>query len=131
MFRLMKTMCDFWIKEPPYLRFATTLPFVEEHFISGDSPVLIVHFFDNPVWVPTAPPKQHIGQVTEIFTSPRYEVSLPLSPYVFVTLHRRVGPAPPPLPETMDPTTVRTFNNLIRGQSKVFTIARDKESLSQ
>jgi hypothetical protein len=130
MFRLMKTMCDFWIKNPPYLRFFTTLPFVEEHFIAGDSPVLIFQVYDNPVWVPTAEPKQQIGQVTDIFSSLKYEVSLPLSPYVAVTVHRRIGPAPHSFPQTMEPPMVRRFNSLLRGQSRIFTIARDKESLN-
>lgn len=130
MLRQTKTMCDFWVKNPPYLRFFTTLPFVEERFIAGDSPVIILQFWDNPVWMPTDEPKLRITDLTDILTHPKYEISLPLSPYVAVTVHPRVGPAPSLLPDTMEPPMVRRFNKMIRNQSRIFILARDKESLN-
>ena len=130
MFRLMRAMCDHWGKNPPYLKFVTTLPFVGEHFITGDSPVLILQIYDNAVWVPVAEPKRRISQLSDILNSPKYEFTLPLSPYVAVAAHPRIGPAPSPRPETVELSQVRKSNSMLRGQSRIFTIARDKDSLN-
>jgi hypothetical protein len=122
-------MCSHWGKNPPYLKFVTMLPIVGEHFITGDSPVLILQIYDNAVWVPVADPKLRITQLSDILNSPKYEITLPLSPYVAVVAYPRIGPAPWSRPERVEPSQVRKSNNLLRGQSKIFTIARDKESL--
>jgi hypothetical protein len=129
MFRLMRAMCDHWGKNPPYLKFVTTLPFVGEHFITGDSPVLILQIYDNAVWAPVIDPELRITQLSDILNSPKHEITLPLSPYVAVVAYPRIGPAPSSRPQTVEPSQVRKSNNLLRGQSKIFTIARDKESL--
>ena len=73
--------------------------------------------------------KLRITQLSDILNSPKYEIMLPLSPYVAVVAYPRIGPAPSSRPQTVEPSQVRKPNNLLRGQSKIFTIARDKESL--
>ncbi len=125
----MWTMTDFWIKNPPTLRFYTSLPHVSERFITGDSPVLVIQINNNPIWVPTYSPNLSITDLPEILKNPRHSFWVSLSPYVCVAIHAHGDGEPHLPPATLDPQRVRRFNDFIRGQSESFVLARDKESL--
>ena len=130
MLRQMWTIGDVWRKNPPSLRFFTTLPYVGGHLISGDHPVVVMQLRDNPVWIPTDEPKQGITPLNEILTTPNWGFFLPLTPYICVWVQPRYGGFTPPTLERLEPPEVRMLNALIRGQSKLFLLARDLESLN-
>jgi Protein of unknown function (DUF4238) len=130
MMRQMWTMADIWLKNPPKLRFFTTLPYIGERFISGDHPVVVIHVRDNPVWVPTDDPKAEITQLSDLLTTPNCGFWVPLSPYICVSVQPQDGVKTFLPPEPLEPPQVRMFNQLLRGQSRHFILARDKESLN-
>ena len=130
MLRQMHTMADLWLKHPPTLRFFTSLPYIGEHFIAGDHPVLVIQVRDNPVWIPTDEPKAQITQLNDILTGPNYGFWLPLSPYVCVSIQPKSDTRSYLPPEPLDPRQVRQMNQLLRDQCKKFILARDKHSLN-
>lgn len=130
MLRQMWTIGDVWRKNPPSLRFFTTLPYVGEHLISGDHPVLVIQVRENPVWTPTDDPKQGITQLNEILSTPNWGFFIPLTPYVCVWVQPKYRASARSTLERLEPPQVRTLNGLIRSQSKLFLLARDLESLN-
>jgi hypothetical protein len=130
MLRKMWTIMDFWIKNPPKVYFYTSLPYVGERYITGDSPVLIILMNDNPVWVPTNIPTLGITDVAEILKNPKYGFLVTLSPYVCVSIHGRAGGEAHLPPQSVEQRDVRFLNDLIRGQCEMFTLARDRDSLT-
>jgi hypothetical protein len=130
MLRQMWTIGDVWRKNLPRVRFFTMLPYVGEFFVSGDHPVLVIQVRDNSVWVPTDEPKQCITQLNDILTSPDWGFLLPLTPYTCVWVEPRGGVGPYSTLERLEPPQVRHLNALLRAQSKLFLLARDRESLN-
>jgi hypothetical protein len=130
MFRQMWTMADVWGKNPPTIRFFTNLPYVRDQFITGDNPVVVIHVADNKVWVPTDSPQHKITHLRELLNSPNVGFWLSLSPYVCVSVQPRDGSSSYLPPETLEPPQVRMFNKLVRDQSHIFTLARDRASLN-
>jgi hypothetical protein len=130
MVRQLWTMMDAWRKNPPRFHFYTSLPYVGEHFITGDSPVVVVRVNDNKVWVPTDRPTPGITQLNDILANPNYGFWVALSPYVCVALQRQDGTRTYLPPEPVEPPQVRFFNGLVRDQSKIFILARDRYSLN-
>ena len=130
MLRKIIAVLDGWLKNPPELYFHTSLPYIREQFITGDNPVLVVQTNDNVVWVPTDTPTLKITNVEEIVADPKQRLWLSLSPYVCASIQGFGGGGThlPPKPE--DPLFVRNFNKFIRGQSEIFTLAKDKEYLT-
>jgi Protein of unknown function (DUF4238) len=129
MLRQSRSILSEWIQNPPRFHFYTSLPYVGEHFITGDNPILVAQFRENRVWAPTDTPRNQITDLGEIFHDRRYEFLVSLSPYVCVSV-RGHGEQPPILPpQTLEPSQVRAFNKLIRSKSQLFTLARDRESL--
>lgn len=127
--RQMWAIVDFWRKNLPAVCFYTSLPYVGEHFITGDSPVLVAQMNDNLIWEPVASSDLRTTDLPDILNSARYGFSISLSPYVYVCIGGRdSGEARLP-PVSLDPQRVRSFNDLIRGQSSRFVLARDRESL--
>jgi hypothetical protein len=51
MLRKTWTLLNSWFSNLPDLEFYTVLPDVSEQFISGDSPVVVMQFNNNPIWV--------------------------------------------------------------------------------
>lgn len=129
MARQMLDIVRLWKIDPPRLDFYTTLPYVEEHFITGDNPVLVVQKHDNNLWAPTGNPKQEIEKVKKLLTDPMASLRVALSPYICVFLDCQGGGDAQLPPHTMEPSTVRGFNSLIHRQCELFTLARDEESL--
>jgi hypothetical protein len=130
MFRQMWTIADVWGKNPPTLRFFTNLPYVSDQFITGDHPVVVLRVEDNKVWVPTDSPQHKITRLPDLLNSPNVGFWISLSPYVCVSVQPRDGFSSYLPPETLQPPQVRMFNRLVRDQSKIFTLARDRASLN-
>lgn len=130
MLRQMWTIMHFWTANSPKIRFYTSLPYVGERYITGDNPVLVILVNDNPIWSPTSVPTLGITDVSDILKNPNYGFLVTLSPYVCASVHGQGGDGDPHLPpQKMEQREVRLINNLIRGQSEKFTLARDKDSL--
>lgn len=127
--RQMWTIADFWRKNPPALRFYTSLPYVGEHFVTGDSPVLVVQVNDDSIWMPITPSDLRTTALLDILNSPKYGFSISLPPYVYVCIGGCDAGETRLPPTSLDPQHVRRFNDLIRGQSSRFVLARDRESL--
>jgi hypothetical protein len=119
-----------WKANPPTFRFYTPLPHLGEQFITGDHPVMVIQVNDNPIWVPTDTPNLGITDLTQILNSPNHGFLLSLSPYVCTFLQGQGNGEAHLPPQTLEPSDVRSFNKLIRGQSTIFILARDKESLA-
>ncbi|MGA2431479.1 MAG: DUF4238 domain-containing protein [Candidatus Acidiferrum sp.] len=127
--RKISTLMNAWSKNPPKCRFYTPLPYVGEHFITGDNPVLAIQVNDNPVWLPTDTPKLGIIDLEEILANPEHGFLLSLSPYICVSFQGQGGWDPDLPPRTVEPGYVSFFNGLVRSQSRFFTLAREKQSL--
>jgi hypothetical protein len=121
-------LMDEWIKNPPNFYFYTSLPHVAVQFITGDSPVLVMNDNYSPVWTFTAQPTLGITNLEDILKNPTHGFQLSLSPYISVCL-QGLGGRPTLPPQTVDPQNVRSFNDLIRGQCNMFTLAKDADSL--
>lgn len=125
----MSAIVNQWLSSAPTFHFYTPLPYVEERFITGDHPVLVMHSHDNPIWVTTDAPQPRIVSLVEILGSQRYAFVVSLSPYVCVSIQGQGDGACHLPPETLGPRDVRAFNGHVRGQSELFALARDRESL--
>jgi hypothetical protein len=130
MLRKLWALMDDWIRNRPQFYFYTSLPHVGDRFITGDNPVLILQINDNKIWTPTDEPRLQITDLANILQHPNHQFWMPLSPYVCVSVRGHWQELPNLPPRTMDPQEVRLFNSQVRGQCKLFTIARDKESLT-
>jgi len=86
MLRQAWAIMRFWGTDPPAFYFWTCLPYVGEHFITGDSPVVILQMNDNLVWMPTDTLTLGIMGLEQILKSPNYSFGIALSPYVSVLL---------------------------------------------
>ena len=130
MLRQMWTILRFWRDRSPNVHFYTSAPNVGELYITGDAPVLVIVLNeDNSIWVPDSQPVRGITDLTQVIHGRGYGFSLALSPYVSVLVRGQNGGEPHLPPESVEPRNVRRFNELIRDQSTMFTLARDKESL--
>jgi hypothetical protein len=129
MVRKMKAILDYWTQNLPTIRFFTPLPNIGETFITGDHPVVVQLINDNLIWEPTSRPVQGITNLTDILQHPKHLFMLALSPYVCACIVRG-EPEKIHLPPTIvDLRDVRDFNNWIRQQCNIFTLARDRSSL--
>ena len=129
MVRQMKMLLDYWTQNLPTIRFSTPLPNIGETFITGDHPVMVQLINDNQIWEPISRPEQGITNLTDILQHPKHVFMVALSPYVCVFVVRgEPGEVHLP-PTTLDLRDVREFNNLIRQQCDIFTLARDRSSL--
>src|ERR1700679_215467 len=72
MLRKTWTLLNSWFSKLPDLDFYTALPDVSEQFITGDSPVVIMRFNANPIWVPSDAPRAGIIDLTEILKHPNH-----------------------------------------------------------
>jgi Protein of unknown function (DUF4238) len=130
MLRKMRTIINTWVENFPAFHFYTPLPYVGEQFITGDHPVLVIQMKQNPIWVPTDTPILQITALEQILQNPSHAFWISLSPYVCASIQGHSGGKPHLPPKTMEPPTVRQFNEFVRGQCKIFTVARDRESLA-
>lgn len=129
MLRKIWVLLDSWIKNLPDLEFYTSLPHVGDRFITGDSPVVVIQVNNNPLWVPTDVPRSTIANLTDILQHPNHRFLIPLTPYVCVAINPKGDGTSHLPPQAVDPQFVRFMNELVAGQSKIFVLARDKESL--
>jgi hypothetical protein len=128
MSRKMLMMLNSWINNPPTFRFHTPLPNIGDRFITGDHPIVVQTVHDNKIWTPTENPELRITDLAEILQRPSYSFTVPLSPYVAVSIQRNGGQVHL-APRELALTDVRRLNQLIRKQCRVFTLARDRDSL--
>lgn len=126
----MRDIMRSWTANPPAFEFRTALPYVEERFITGDNPVLTVAENDNPIPIPVDEPHQAVASVLDLLNNPKVTFRVALSPYICVFLHAQGGGEAQLPPQTTEPSEVRSFNDLIRKQCRLFTLARDEESLA-
>ncbi len=126
----MKAMMQRWKSDPPAFDFYTSLPYLKERFITGDNPVLVVQEFDNAIWTPTENPRQVVAAVEGLLDNPKTSFRVAVSPYICVYLRVNGGGEAHLPPQTMEASEVRSFNDLIRKQCHVFTLAKDKASLA-
>jgi hypothetical protein len=129
MTRQLWTITKAWGESLPNVQFLTTLPYVSHQFITGDSPVLVFTPKQSAILTPTVEAVQIITPLPEILGSPHSEFLMTVSPYVAVRIGRLVPNESPTKPVALDPEVVLRLNQLIRDQSSLFTLARDKESL--
>lgn len=129
MLRKIESVLDGWLSDMPIFDFVTPLPYIGETYITGDHPVLALIFNDNPVWTPTDTPQQGITNLADILNGP-HVFAVALSPYICVYIYGQAKRLPSLPPRTIEPRDVRKFNDLVRGQCKIFTLARDKASLN-
>jgi hypothetical protein len=130
MSRKMLMLLNAWISNPPTFRFYTTLPSIGDHFITGDHPIVVIVPHDNKIVTPTENPELRITDLDEILHRPKYEFRVSLSPYVAVSIQKDGGSGQVHLPpQEIDLSDARRFNDLIRKQCRVFTLARERDSL--
>lgn len=129
MVRKMKMLLDSWINKLPTIRFYTPLPNIGETYITGDHPVVVALINDNQIWEPISRPVQGITNLTDILQHPKYAFIVALSSYVCAfVVQGEPGEVHLP-PKTVDLKDVRELNGLIRQQCRIFTLARDRDSL--
>lgn len=127
--RQIWTILSKWIDSSPAIHFYTSLPQVGDRYITGDHPVLTVVVNESLIWSPRDEPRLGITNLEEILANPRHQFMVSLSPYVCASI-RCPGDGNLHLPpKPVDPRSVRLFNDLVRRQCKLFTLARDEESL--
>ena len=129
MVRKIKTILDYWSQNLPTIRFFTPLPNIGETFITGDHPVVVQLINDNLIWEPTSKPVQGITNLTDILQHPKHLFMLALSPYICACVVRGEPEKIHLPPTTVDLKDARDFNNWIRQQCNIFTLARDRNSL--
>lgn len=118
-----------WDDGIPNFQFLTTLPFVTQHFITGDSPVLVFTSKDGTISTPVAKATPTITMLPELLENRQTQFFVTLSPYMAVSVGQ-LGPSAPLTQLTsIDPIAVLKLNQHIREQSQLFTLARDRESL--
>lgn len=126
----LRAIIGSWIGDPPSFEFYTSLPFVEDRFITGDDPVVLEIAKENSVWTPTDNARIAVSPIQEILEARGALFTVALSPYVCVSLRPHQGGETTLPPRTMEPSAVRRFNAKIRGQCQLFTLARDEASLA-
>lgn len=130
MIKQMRLIRDSWSASLPNFEFHTCLPYVGEHFITGDDPILVVLENDNRLWAPADDPQLRIASPQELLSNPKVSFRVALSPHICVFLPAQgTGNAYLP-PRTIDPSGVRWFNARISDQCKLFTLARDEASIA-
>jgi len=75
-------------------------------------------------------PQQAITNLQELLNNPKVSFRVALSPYICVSLRAQGGGEAHLPPQTMEASGVRSFNELIRKQCNLFTLAKDEESLA-
>jgi hypothetical protein len=124
--RQMHTVTKAWGENLPSFQLLTSLPFVNRYFITGDNPVVVLIPTKTTISVPVTT-VQTITQLPDILNNPEAEFVMTLSPHMAV---RIVQQQPSYIKVVnLDPIAVLKVNDLVRNQSQLFTLARDKESL--
>jgi hypothetical protein len=129
MLRQILQIMKAWDDGVPKFQFLTTLPLVTHHFITGDSPVLVFNPKPSAISTPVVEATPTITMLPELLENPQTEFLITLSPYMAVSVGR-LGPTAPLVQLTpLDPVVVLKIDQHIRDQSRLFTLARDRESL--
>jgi hypothetical protein len=130
MCRQLHAIISAWSQTLPGIQFLTTLPYVTHHFITGDNPVVVMNDRVGEVTgPPTATPIRSITNLSEILANPTTVFAVTLTPYMAVMLGQKIAKPGAVEIVPLDPVAVLKMNGLVRGQSQLFTLARDKEPL--
>jgi hypothetical protein len=129
MLRQMLEMTGTWLESLADFHFYTSVPNVGERFITGDNPVVVIVVDDATPSAPGELPRARITDLAQLLKNPNCGFWLSLSPYVCVSIHGHGDLERQLPPEPIEPAKVRLFNDYVRGQSKIFTLAGDRESL--
>jgi hypothetical protein len=130
MSRKMLMLLNTWIDNPPTFRFLTPLPNIGTQFITGDHPVVVMLVNKNEIWTPTDTAALRITDLSDILQRPEHAFVVSLSPYVAVSIQNGgTGEVHLP-PQEIDPKEVRKFNEYIKRQCTIFTLARDRDYLN-
>ena len=78
---------------------------------------------------PTATPFLTVTNLSEILANPTSVFAMTLTPYMMVMLGRHIAQPGTAKIVGIPSVAVLRMNGLVRNQSKLFTLARDKESL--
>jgi hypothetical protein len=127
--RQLTTITRAWGDNLPSFQLLTSLPFVTHRFITGDNPVVIITPTKSLISAPAMTPVQTITQLPDILSNPESEFLMTLTPYMAVTIGQRRPNSEQFRVAELDPIAVLRMNDLVRGQCRLFTLARDKESL--
>lgn len=128
MCRQMLTITKAWGENLPSFQLLTALPLVTHRFITGDNPVVVVTTTKTTISAPVNPVKT-ITQLPDILNNPESEFLMTLSPYMAVRITQQQPNSERVEIANLNPIQVLTMNNLVRNQSQLFTLARDRESL--
>jgi len=118
-----------WYDNIPNFQFLTALPLVTHHFITGDSPVLVFTSKDSTISTPIVTATPTITMLPELLGNQQTQFLITLSPYIAVSVGQLGPGAPLTQLAQLDLVAVLKLNQHIRGQSQLFTLARDRESL--
>ena len=119
-----------WAKRRPTICFYTSLPYVGAKFISGDHPVIPINInIGGSLFTQCASPSYTITSLQALMDNPQHGFLLALSPYVMVLIHGHAGGDTVYPPMTLDPSNVKFFNSLIRGQCTRFLIANSPDDI--
>jgi hypothetical protein len=124
------TIMESWDKNFHRPYFYTSLPYIGDQFITGDSPVVVIQMNDNPIWVPTSTPNLKTTPLVQILRDPSPDFWVSITPYVCVVIRRQDDGASQLPPQKVDPQFVRFLNDRVREQSKIFLLAKDRASLA-
>ena len=129
MCRQVITIMNAWSENLPSIHFLTSLPFVTHRFITGDNPVVVFSAARSLIATPMMSPVQTITKLPDILNNPESQFVITLSPYMAVMLGQQRPNSELVQITALDPTGVLRMNALVQSQSRLFTLARDRESL--
>jgi hypothetical protein len=111
----------------PSFQFFTSLPLVTQHFITGDNPVVVFTATDSEIL--GLEPARTITQLPAVLSNRKTQFVLTLSPYMAIAIDLRQPNSETVNVVPLDSIGVLRLNGVIRGQCRLFTLARDRESL--
>lgn len=128
--RKMGKMVDAWKAKPPDISLYTSLPNIGTHFITGDNPVIAITQRVNHTGIETPFDSLSTVDIDKILEDPISEFTVPLSPYVCLTVRNGGSGMMNPFPQSREPAWTRMINRRIYGQCVQFVEAMDKDTLA-
>lgn len=128
--RKMKKIFDAWLRKFPNILLHTPLPVIGSHFITGDNPVVSVTGNVDFKGIETPFDSLTIVNIDKILEDASSEFTLPMSPYVCLTVVNRGTGQIFRSPQSLEPVWVSRINQRIYGQCVQFVEAMDARSLS-
>jgi hypothetical protein len=127
--RKMKKMFDAWLAKFPDILLHTPLPIIGNQFITGDNPVTSVTEKVNPTGIETPYDVLSIVNIDKILQDPNSAFTVPLSPYVCLTVANSGTERIFRSPQTFDSKWVSVINQRTYGQCVQFVEALHEHTL--